>query len=311
MSEGAPAAGAPAAGAAEPGKAPPPAPGGGSSSSGALSNAKIQIEKKIAESKAQTLGRKMLAEYCIQMNKQMVKNVDAIINKLDIDNQSEIFEKVANEFFNDDLKDMYIDKLKRRQKISIKKNLRGILYDHFKDDLKVEKEEEKRKEDAEASQEGGGEDEKAAGGQPKDGDDGDEEGADEGDSGKEDEGSSPSGDDAAGMSLEILNKINDKILMDDDFTKQVKEGIIENISSGSFRAALQRGVFAKLEPKLEDIIEAKVKEILDNDELKDAALEVTKGQQAQYNKQNKKGGKKRSIKKLKKPKGKRTRKHKQ
>ena len=99
--------------------------------------------------------------------------------------------------------------------------------------------------------------------------------------------------------------------MDDDFTKQVKEGIIENISSGSFRAALQRGVFAKLEPKLESIIEAKVKEILDNDELKDAALEVTKGQQAQYNKQNKQGGKKRSIKKSKKPKGKMTRKHKQ
>ena len=304
--------GAPPAGAAPPGKAPPPAPGGGSSSSGALSNAKIQIEKKIAESKAQTLGRKMLAEYCIQMNKQMVKNVDAIINKLDIDNQSEIFEKVANKFFNDDLKDMYIDKLKRRQKISIKKNLRGILYDHFKDDLKVEKEEEKRKEEAEAeSQEGGGEDEKAAGGPPKDGDDGDEEGADEGDSGEEDEGSNSSGDDAAGMSLEILNKINDKILMDDDFTKQVKEGIIGNITSGSFKAALQRGVFAKLEPKLESMIETKVKEILDNDELKDAALEVTKGQQAQYNKQNKQGGKKRSIKKSKKPKGKRTRKHKQ
>ena len=305
--------GAPPAGAAPPGKAPPPAPGGGSSSSGALSNAKIQIEKKIAESKAQTLGRKMLAEYCIQMNKQMVKNVDAIINKLDIDNQDEIFEKVANEFFNDDLKDMYIDELKRRQKISIKKILRGILYDHFKDELKVEKEEEKRKEEAEAaSQKGGGEDEKAAGGPPEgegEGDDeGDEEGADEGEG---DSGSSPSGDYAAGMSLEILNKINDKILLDDDFTKQVKEGIIGNISSGSFRAALQRGVFAKLEPKLANLIETKVKEILENDELKDAALEVTKGQQAQYNKQNKQGGKKRSIKKSKKPKGKRTRKHKQ
>ena len=99
--------------------------------------------------------------------------------------------------------------------------------------------------------------------------------------------------------------------MDDDFTKQVKEGIIENISSGSFRAALQRGVFAKLEPKIENLIETKVKEILENDELKDAALEVTKGQQAKYNKQNKQGGKKRSIKKSKKPKGKRTRKHKQ
>ena len=99
--------------------------------------------------------------------------------------------------------------------------------------------------------------------------------------------------------------------MDDDFTKQVKEGIIGNINSGSFKSALQRGVFAKLEPKLANLIETKVKEILENDELKDAALEVTKGQQAQYNKQNKQGGKKRSIKKSKKPKGKRTRKHKQ
>ena len=260
MSEGAPAAGAPAA---EPGKAPPPAPGGGSSSSGALSNAKIQIEKKIAESKAQTLGIEMLTKYCTQMNKQMVKNVDAIINKLDIDNQDGIFEKVANEFFNDDLKDMYIDKLKRRQKISIKKNLRGILYDHFKDDLKVEKEEEKKKEEADAdaeSQEGGKD---AAGGPPKDSrEEDDDSGEEDDDSGEEDEGSSPSGDDAAGMSLEILNKINDKILMDDDFTKQVKEGIIGNINSGSFKSALQRGVFAKLEPKLANLIETKVKEIL-------------------------------------------------
>jgi len=299
--------GAPPAGAAPPGKAPPPR--GGSSSNEALSNAKIQVEKQIAESKAQILGRKMLAEYCTQMNKQMVKNVDAIISKLDIDNQDEIFEKVANEFFNDDLKTMYIGELKRGQEISIKKNLRGILYDHFKDDLKVEKEEEA------ASQKGGGEDEMAAGGPPDEegGEEGegDEEGEEGGEGDEEAAGSGSSGDDAAGMSLEILNKINDKILMDDDFTKQVKEGIIENISSGSFRAALQRGVFAKLEPKLENIIEAKVKEILDNDELKDAALEVTKGQQAQYNKQNKQGGKKRSIKKSKKPKGKRTRKHKQ
>ena len=122
-----------------------PAPGGSSGSSGSLSNAKIQIENKIAESKARTLGRKMLAEYCTQMNKQMVKNVDAIIRKLDIDNQDEIFKNVAKQFFDDDLKEMYIDELKRRQTISIKKNLRGILYDHFKDDLKIEKEEEQRR----------------------------------------------------------------------------------------------------------------------------------------------------------------------
>jgi hypothetical protein len=298
MSEGAP-----------PGKMPPLAPGGGSSN-GALSNAKIQIEKKIAESKARTLGRNMLAEYCTQLNKQMVKNVDTIIDKLDIDNQDKIFEDVAKQFFDDDLKDMYIDEMKRRQKISIKKNLRGILYDHFKDDLKVEKEEEQRKEEAEADQKGGDVDKEvapAAGGPPE----GEEEGEGESDD-KGDSGSGSSGDVAAGMSLEILNKINDRILTDDNFMEQVKLGIIENITSGSFKAALQRGVFAKLEPKLESMIETKVKEILDNDELKDAALEVTKGQQAQYNKQNKQGGgKKRSIKKSNKPKGKKTRKHKQ
>jgi len=271
-----------------------PAPGGSSGSSGSLSNAKIQIEKKIAESKARTLGRKMLAEYCTQMNKQMVKNVDAIIRKLDIDNQDEIFKNVAKQFFDDDLKEMYIDELKRRQTISIKKNLRGILYDHFKDDLKIEKEEERKREEAESQAQAGGT-EKAAGGPPE---------------GEEEEQSSgSSGEDAAGMSLEILNKINDRILTDDDFINQVKEGIIGNITSGSFKAALQRGVFAKLEPQLESMIETKVKEILDNDELKNAALDVTKGQQAQYNKQH--GGKKRSIKKSKKPTGKKTRKHKQ
>ena len=275
-----------------------PAPGGSSGSSGSLSNAKIQIEKKIAESKARTLGRKMLAEYCTQMNKQMVKNVDAIIRKLDIDNQDEIFKNVAKQFFDDDLKEMYIDELKRRQTISIKKNLRGILYDHFKDDLKIEKEEEQKKEEAESQAQAGGT--KNAAGGPPEGEEEEEE---------EEEYSGSSGEDAAGMSLEILNKINDRILTDDDFINQVKEGIIGNITSGSFKAALQRGVFAKLEPQLESMIETKVKEILDNDELKNAALEVTKGQQAQYNKQH--GGKKRSIKKSKKPIGKKTRKHKQ
>lgn len=275
-----------------------PAPGGSSGSSGSLSNAKIQIENKIAESKARTLGRKMLAEYCTQMNKQMVKNVDAIIRKLDIDNQDEIFKNVAKQFFDDDLKEMYIDELKRRQTISIKKNLRGILYDHFKDDLKIEKEEEQKKEEAESQAQAGGT-KNAAGGPP------------EGEEEEEEESSGSSGEDAAGMSLEILNKINDRILTDDDFINQVKEGIIGNITSGSFKAALQRGVFAKLEPQLESMIETKVKEILDNDELKNAAMEVTKGQQAQYNKQNTRGGKKRSIKKSKKPTGKKTRKHRQ
>lgn len=293
--------GGPPAGAAEPGKAPPPAPGGGGGANSAPSNAKIQNEKKIAESKGSKLARNMLKEYCISMNKNMVSNVSKIVDGLEIDNQTEIFQKVADQFFDKELSDAYIDQLKRATRVSVKKNLRGILYDHFKSDLKIEKKEDKKKEEEEAKQTGG--------------DEGDEDEEDEGGEGKgeEDEGgdsgSGASGDDAAGMSAQILEKINDILLNDAELLKEVKQGIIENVSSGSFVNAMKREVFAKLVPKLETIIETKIIDILDNDELKNAAIEVTKGQQLKYNKKNKKGGKKHSIKKNSKPRGKKTRKH--
>ena len=304
---------APPAGSAEPGKIPPPAPGGGSGASEAQSNAKIQVQKKIAEDQARKLGRKMLAEYCISMNKQMVKNVSNIVEGLDINNQNEIFQEVANQFFDKDLSDTYIDELKRVTRVSIKKNLRGILYDHFKEDLKIEKEEEKKKEEAEAEQTGGANDAAGAGPGPEEegGEEegGEEEGGEE-EGGEEEAGSSGAGgDDAAGMSLEILNKITDKILTDDEFLKEVKTGIISNVTSGSFKNAMQREVFAQLVPKLKTMVEEKITGILDTDELKDAAIEVTKGQQKLYNVQNKQGGKKHSIKKTVKPRGKKTRKH--
>lgn len=290
------------------GAVPRAAPGGGSSASETLSNAKIHIQKKIAESKARTLGRKMLAEYCIAMNKQMVKNVSKIVEGLDINNQTEIFQEVADQFFDKDLSDTFIDELKRVTRVSVKKNLRGILYDHFKEDLKIEKKEEKEKEEAEEQQTGGAED--AAGDGPSPEEEGSEEEGSEEEGGKEEASSSGAGsDDAAGMSLEILNKINDQILTDDEFLKEVKTGIISNVTSGSFKSAMQREVFAQLVPKLKTMVEEKITGILDTDELKDAAIEVTKGQQKLYNVQNKQGGKKHSIKKTVKPRGKKTRKH--
>lgn len=300
MSEGGPPA--------EPGKAP----GRGGSPNNAPSNAKIQNEKRIAEFKASKLTRNMLKEYCISMNKKMVSNVSKIVDRLEIDNQTEIFQKVADQFFDTKLSDVYIDELKSVTRVSVKKNLRGILYDHFKSDLKIEKEEDKKKEEeeeAKANQTGGnddaagGEDEKEEGNEDG-GEDGDKEGEDEGDS-----GSGASSDDAGGMSLQILEKINDILLNDDELLKEIKQGIIENVTSGSFVNAMKREVFAKLVPKLETIIETKIIDILDTDELKNAAIEVTKEQQLTYNKQNKQGGKKHSIKKNVKPRGKKTRKH--
>lgn len=285
------------------GAVPRTAPGGGSSANETVSNAKIHIQKKIAESKARTLGRKMLAEYCIAMNKQMINNVSKIVEGLDINNQTEIFQEVADQFFDKDLSDTFIDELKRVTRVSVKKNLRGILYDHFKEDLKIEKKEEKEKEEAEEQQTGGAEDAAGDGTGP-------EEERSEEEGGKEEASSSGAGsDDAAGMSLEILNKITDKILTDDEFLKEVKTGIISNVTSGSFKSAMQREVFAQLVPKLKTMVEEKITGILDTDELKDAAIEVTKGQQKLYNVQNKQGGKKHSIKKTVKPRGKKTRKH--
>ena len=178
--------------------------------------------------------------------------------------------------------------------------------------MKIEKEEEKKKEEAEEQQTGGAEDAAGAGPSPEE-EEVEEKEEDNKEETIEDNSSNGSsgagGDDAAGMSLEILNKINDQILTDDEFLKEVKTGIISNITSGSFKSAMQREVFAQLVPKLKTMIEEKITGILDTDEKKDAAIEVTKGQQKLYNVQNKQGGKKHTIKKTVKPRGKKTRKH--
>lgn len=288
------------------------AQGGGSGASGSISNAQILILKKIAESKVRELSQKMLAEYCINMNKEMIKNVSKIVEELDINNQTEIFQEVADQFFDKELSNMYIDELKRTIRLSVKKNLRSILYDHFKADLKVEQEENKKKREAEAEQTGGV-DAAGAGPGPRD-EVGEEEDSEE--NGGEEEGSTSSsgssvaeGSDATYMSREILDKINDRILTDDDFLKEIKTGIISNVTSGSFKSAMQREVFAQLVPKLKTMIENKITYIINTNELKNAAIEVTKEQQSHYNAQNKRGGKKHSIKKSTRPYGKKTRKH--
>lgn len=274
----------------------------------AVSNTQIDIMKRISEAKAQKLARTMVAEYCISMKKNMVSNVGTIVDGLNITNQTEIFEKVANQFFDDKLTDMYISELKATMKFQLKTNLRGILYDHFKDDLEEEK---KREKELEAAEQEGGED--AAGGPPK-GEGGeetvDEEAADEEASPGEPEGESssvPEVDDGA-MVSEIVNRINDKILTDDDFMEEAKKGILSNLESGTFKMALQREVFNRLVPQLESLVEEKIKSILDDDELKKSAMDVIKGQQKVYNAQFKKGGKKYTIKKDRKNGGNHTRK---
>lgn len=275
----------------------------------AVSNTQIDIMKRISEAKAQKLARTMVAEYCISMKKNMVSNVGTIVDGLNITNQTEIFEKVANQFFDDKLTDMYISELKATMKVQLKKNLRGILYDHFKLDLDEEKKREKELEEA-AKQEGG---EDAAGGPPKEesGEEAaDEEAADEEASPVEQEGESssvPEVDDGA-MVSEIVNRINDKILTDEDFMDEAKKGILSNLESGTFKMALQREVFNRLVPQLELLMKTKIESILNNDELKESAMDVIKGQQKVYNAQFKKGGKKYTIKKDRKNGGNYTRK---
>ena len=275
----------------------------------AVSNTQIDIMKRISEAKAQRLARTMVAEYCISMKKNMVSNVGTIVDGLNITNQTEIFEKVANQFFDDKLTDMYISELKATMKVQLKNNLRGILYNHFKLDLDEEKKREKELEEA-AEQEGG---EDAAGGPPKEAADeevGDEETADEEASPGAPEGESssvPEVDDGA-MVSEIVNRINDKILTDDDFMEEAKKGILSNLESGTFKMALQREVFDRLVPQLESLMKEKIKSILEDDELKKSAMDVIKGQQKVYNAQFKKGGKKYTIKKDRKNGGNYTRK---
>jgi cation transport regulator ChaB len=289
------------------------------------SNTKIDIMKKISESKAQKIGRTMVSEYCISMNKHMTKSVSAIVDKLDINNQTDIIENIANNFFDDDLTDMYISELKATMKVQIKQNLRGILYDHFKSDLEEEKTAEKEREEAE--QEGGAEKD-AAGAGPESEDEsmfhdvGEEDESavgeeDESAVGEEDESAagqqgesaaSDAGADAADMMNQIIQKINDKITTDDTFIQETRDGIIKNITSGTFKAALQREVFHRLTPQIETLMKERIESILNNAEIKDAAIDVIKGQQKLYNIQNKRGGNKHTIKKTKKNGTNRTRK---
>ena len=91
--------------------------------------------------------------------------------------------------------------------------------------------------------------------------------------------------------------------------EEAKKGILSNLESGTFKMALQREVFNRLVPKLESLVEEKIKSILKDDELKNSAMDVIKGQQKVYNAQFKKGGKKKyTIKKDRKNGGNHTRK---
>jgi hypothetical protein len=279
----------------------------------AVSNAQLNLMEKIAEAKAQKIARTLVTEYCISMNKKMVTHVGTIVDRLDINNQAEIFEKVAEQFFDDDLTDMYVSELKATMKVQIRKNLRGILYDHFKLDLEEEKKKEAKLEEA-AGQEGG---EDAAGAPPKEegaegeegveGEEG-EEGEEQADEGGEESAAAPAGMDGAEAMDKIIEKINDKILTDDSFVDEAKKGILSNLESGEFKMALQREVFNRLVPLLENLMKDKISAILNNDELKNAAMDVVKGQQKLYNAQFKKGGKKHTTRKYKNYGGKHTRK---
>ena len=282
------------------------------------SNTKIDITKRISEQKAQKIGQTMVSEYCISMNKHMTKNVAMIVDKLDIDNQSEIIQTIADTFFDDDLTDMYISELKATMKVQIKTQLRGILYDHFKSDLEEEKKAEKKREEAEekdASQAGGNEKDAAGAGDETDaagaGDEKDAGAGDETDAAgenaaagetdvTEESAATAAGEDVADMMNQIIDKINDTIVTDDSFIKETRDGIVKNITSGTFKAALQREVFHRLAPQIEKLMKEKIESILNNDEINNAAIDVIKGQQNLYNIQNKRGGKKHTIRKDKK-----------
>ena len=100
------------------------------------SNADIAANKRIAENRGRKVGQQLLKEYCIELNKQMEKNIPAIIDKMEITAQSENFKAIANEFFDTKLNDTYKNALEQQIKTNIKQELRPILYDHFKADLK-------------------------------------------------------------------------------------------------------------------------------------------------------------------------------
>lgn len=122
---------------------------------------------------------------------------------------------------------------------------------------------------------------------------------------------SSSGDEAAMMN-ELVTKVNQQILMDDDLIDDFKKGIVENITNGAFKNALQREVINRLEPMIEKTMESKLNEIFEDMDFKETAMEVVKRQQSLYdsrNKGKKQGGKKRTINKKKKSNKNRTRRY--
>ena len=281
------------------------------------SNADIALTKRIAESKAREVGQQVLKEYCIELNKQMEKNVPAIIEKMDIDAQSVNFKTIATEFFDENLNNTYKKVLTQQIKTNLKQELRPILYDHFKADLNEEEDE----------QMGGGNFLDMAGKMATAAGAGDLKSMDlqdmaskmapaagagePSDNNKQEPAGASSVNSAdSSMANQIVSAVNKQIMNDETLIEELKKGIIDNITSGSFKQALQNKVFETLVPEINKIMEEKIRDILNNDELTSAAIEVTKGQQELYNKRNpKKGGKKHSIKKTKKASNKRTRRH--
>lgn len=280
------------------------------------SNADIAANKRIAENRGRKVGQQLLKEYCIELNKQMEKNIPAIIDKMEITAQSENFKAIANEFFDTKLNDTYKNALEQQIKTNIKQELRPILYDHFKADLK---EDENMQMSGGTLQDIAGKMVAAAGAgesgvdlQGLLGNETDAAGAGErGDNNTQESASASSlnGADSA-MANQIVSTINKNIMNDETLIEELKKGIITNITSGSFKTGLQNKVFEILVPEINIIMKEKITEILNNNDFKSAAMEVVKGQQELYNKRNPtNGGKKHSIKKTKKTNNKRTRRH--
>ena len=300
------------------------------------SNADIAANKRIAENRGRKVGQQLLKEYCIELNKQMEKNIPAIIDKMEITAQSENFKAIANEFFDTKLNDTYKTALEQQIKTNIKQELRPILYDHFKADLK---EDENMQMIGGTLQDIAGKMVAAAGTgksgvdlqdiagkmvaaagagesgvdlQGLLGNETDAAGAGErGDNNTQESASASSVNSAdSAMANQIVSTINKNIMNDETLIEELKKGIISNITSGSFKTGLQNKVFEILVPEINIIMKEKITEILNNNDFKSAAMEVVKGQQELYNKRNPtNGGKKHSIKKTKKTNNKRTRRH--
>jgi|UniRef100_A0A6C0IS32 hypothetical protein len=385
-----------------------------------LSNAAMKTMTKIAESRSRKVSQQLLKSHCEELNKEMVNSVDKIVDKLNINDQSEIFEKVADNYFDNDLTEMLKNEITSSLTNSVRKNLRNQLYDHYKKDFKVEQDALEKQEGIE----GGGMYDKAknmvlkklfgkaisqldpmiagivtqnqqvlkhidglkgqldsnpeiaqtlidelnagkigdklsklhpeitklttalpeniqgpllgniragipdivcdatkiegGGGGPDEistkvaaagaGDDNDSVDVDTETSSNS---TSSSGDEAAMMN-ELVTKVNQQILMDDDLIDDFKKGIVENIASGSFKNALQREVINRLEPMIEKTMESKLNEIFEDMDFKETAMEVIKGQQRLYDSRTKRktqGGKKNIINKKDKSNKRRTRRH--